>query len=137
MLDPKDCLVTTGRCWQRRRRRSYPVIVCGVRSPEEAIGPLPHVAVSERELAMARQLVRALATEWVPEKHADTYRQELLALLERKSPATPPDETDDVRAPMAIDLMARLVASVEAAKQKASVAPKRSARYDVRTRRSG
>jgi DNA end-binding protein Ku len=108
-----------------------------VRSPEEAIGPLPHVAVSERELTMARQLVRALATDWVPEKHADTYRQELLALLERKSPSTPPDISEETAASPASDLMARLVASVEAAKRKASAAPKRPARYDVRTRRSG
>jgi DNA end-binding protein Ku len=93
--------------------------------------------VSERELTMARQLVRALATDWVPEKHADTYRQELLALLERKSPATPPDVSEETAVSPASDLMARLRASVEAAKRKASASPKRPARYDVRTRRSG
>ncbi|OLC55013.1 MAG: hypothetical protein AUH85_10355 [Chloroflexi bacterium 13_1_40CM_4_68_4] len=108
-----------------------------VRSPEETIGPLAQVNVSERELAMARQLVRALATEWVPEKHADTYRQELLALLQRKSPATPPEASEEAAFSPASDLMARLVASVEAAKQRSATEAARRRGRGSRAKRAG
>jgi DNA end-binding protein Ku len=92
-----------------------------VRRPEEVIGPTGNPSVSERELKTAQQLIRALATEWIPEKHADIYRNELLELLRRKSPALPApiDEGGSHGSPVD-DLMAMLKASVEAAKQKGS-----------------
>jgi len=40
---------------------------------------------TERELEMARQLVGALTTEFEPDKYHDQYREELLALIERKA----------------------------------------------------
>jgi DNA end-binding protein Ku len=52
-----------------------------VRRPEEVVGGLQEATLTERERKTAEQLVRALSTEWVPEKHADLYRQELLAML--------------------------------------------------------
>ena len=66
-----------------------------------------------RELEMARQLVSSLATEFDPEKYQDTYRDELLGLIERKAageeilarPAA--EETGKV-----LDLMAALEASL-------------------------
>ena len=88
-----------------------------VRQPEE-LARLPQVAVSERELKMAQQLIGTLATEWVPEKHADEYREGLLELL-RAKPAT--DRAPEVEAsPPVADLMAVLKASVEAAKRGAA-----------------
>ena len=91
-----------------------------VRRPQDVIGALPASAVSERELKTAQQLIRALATEWVPEKHADVYRNELLELLQRKSPALPAPlrESASGGASPVDDLMAALKASVEAAKRK-------------------
>ena len=78
---------------------------------------------SDRELKMAQQLVRALSTEWVPEKHADVYRNELLELLQRKSPALPAPQQEAAAAADGSpvdDLMAMLKASVEAAKARSS-----------------
>ena len=83
---------------------------------------LPNEAPSERELKTAQQLIRALATDWVPEKHADEYREELLDLLRRKSPATPAEHTEVAKSSAVDDLMAALKASVEAAKKRSTIA---------------
>ena len=93
-----------------------------VRRPDE-VARVPAVPISERELKAAQQLVRALATEWVPEKHADEYREELLELL-RSKPARPRGEDLEAAAPPSAvaDLMATLKASVEAAKRKTGAA---------------
>src|SRR5439155_12453639 len=69
-----------------------------VRNPEE-IARVPQISVSDRELKMAQQLIGTLATEWVPEKHADEYREGLLELL-RAKPAT--ERAPDAEAPMPI-----------------------------------
>ena len=96
-----------------------------VRAPEAVIGPVATPAASERELKMARQLIASLATEWVPEKHADEYREELLALLRAKSPEAPPEFEDGGQRDTVDDLMAQLKASVEKAKKNAAVRPAR------------
>jgi DNA end-binding protein Ku len=89
-----------------------------VRSPGELTAGLSGLALSDRELKTARQLIAAMATEWIPEKHADQYREELLELL-RSKPATVPAEPAlaAVETPVG-DLMAALRASVDAAKRK-------------------
>jgi DNA end-binding protein Ku len=89
-----------------------------VRSPAELIRGLADVAVSDREVKTARQLITAMATDWVPEKHADVYREELLDLLRSKPAATPSQATETASASPVGDLMAALRASVEAAKSK-------------------
>ena len=96
-----------------------------VRAPEAVMGPVSTAPASDRELKMARQLIASLATEWVPEKHADEYRDELLALLRAKSPEAPPEFDAGERAGTVDDLMAQLKASVEKAKKNASVRPAR------------
>jgi DNA end-binding protein Ku len=105
-----------------------------VRRPEEVIGGLPTTTVSERELKTAQQLIKALATAWLPERHADVYRNELLELLQQKSPAlpAPPDEITSTDESPVDDLMAALKASVEAAKRKSP-----SSGYSSLTRRRG
>src|SRR5947207_12885085 len=62
-----------------------------VRSPAELTSSVSNLAVSDREVKTARQLITAMATDWIPEKHADVYREELLELL-RSKPATTPAE---------------------------------------------
>jgi DNA end-binding protein Ku len=86
-----------------------------VRSPSELTAGL---ALSDRELKTARQLIAALATEWIPEKHADAYREELLELLRSKPAAAPAEESVTATDSPVGDLMAALRASVEAAKRK-------------------
>lgn len=68
---------------------------------------------SERELDMARQLVTSLAGQFDPEKYRDEYRDEVLALIDRKAAG------EDIVAPAApeepakvLDLMAALEASL-------------------------
>ena len=73
------------------------------------------VEVSERELAVARQLIEMLSGPFEAERYRDEYREAVLALIERKlsgeqiavAPAAPPPA-------VAPDLMAALQASVEA-----------------------
>jgi DNA end-binding protein Ku len=68
---------------------------------------------SERELDMARQLVSTLAGQFDPEKYRDEYREEVLALIDRKAAG------EEIVAPAApeepakvLDLMAALEASL-------------------------
>jgi DNA end-binding protein Ku len=75
--------------------------------------------LSDKELAMAKQLVESLAADFEPEHFEDTYRQKVLDLIERKAEG----ETGLVEAPepevadKVVDLMAALEASVAAAKE--------------------
>lgn len=75
--------------------------------------------VSDKEVAMAGQLISSLDAEFDPESFHDTYREKVLDLIERKASG----EESVVEAPAAvesnkvIDLMAALEASVAAAKE--------------------
>jgi DNA end-binding protein Ku len=89
-----------------------------VRSPTELTSGLSDLAISDREVKTARQLITAMAAEWIPEKHADVYREELLELLQSKPAAAPAEATLTAGVSPVGDLMAALRASVEAAKRK-------------------
>ncbi|MBA2283305.1 MAG: Ku protein [Actinomycetota bacterium] len=75
--------------------------------------------LNDRELAMAKQLVESLSTDFEPGRFEDTHRQKVLDLIERKADgetglvAVPEVETTD----KVVDLMAALEASVAAAKE--------------------
>src|SRR5438477_1830592 len=86
---------------------------------------------SERELEMARQLVDTLSAQFDPEKYHDEYREEVLALIERKAAG------EEIVAPAApeepakvLDLMAALEASLArtGARQEGPAATKRPAK---------
>jgi DNA end-binding protein Ku len=69
-------------------------------------------------LAMARQLVESLGADFEPAKYHDTYREQVLDLIERKAAGE-----GDIEMPTAqpspaavVDLLAALEASVEKAK---------------------
>ncbi len=89
-----------------------------VRSPEEFAVRTVEVAVSDREVKTARQLISAMATRWSPSAHADAYREELLTLLRSKSPTVPAPIIESTGVSDIGDLMAALRSSVEAAKQR-------------------
>ena len=79
---------------------------------------LADIEVSDRELLMADQLIESLSDRFEPESYRDTYREQLLDLIDRKSQGldltaelTPAPSGDTV-----IDLMAALEASVAAAR---------------------
>jgi DNA end-binding protein Ku len=76
------------------------------------------VEISDRELAMATQLVESLSTDFEPERFRDTYRDAVLELIEQKASGaevvTPVAAAEPERV---VDLMAALEASVAAAKE--------------------
>jgi len=89
--------------------------------PEEIGGfdALDKVDVSDREVAMAEQLIASLEQGFEPSKHRDTYREAVLEMIERKA-AGETELVAPVTAPSndkVIDLMAALEASVAAAKE--------------------
>lgn len=77
------------------------------------------VTLTDRELAMAAQLVESLAAEFDPAKYHDAYRDQVLAMIDRKAAG----ENEILAAPVAtednrvVDLLAALEASVAAAKE--------------------
>jgi DNA end-binding protein Ku len=95
---------------------AYPDEVVNPATIEEFDG-LDDVDVSERELAMAEQLVASLAGPFEPEKYHDEYREQVLSLIEQKAAGEElvlPER--EATAPKVVDLLAALEASVEAAK---------------------
>lgn len=83
------------------------------------------VEARPRELEMAKQLVNSLAEAWEPEKYEDTYREQVLAMIERKAAgeeiAVQPDAKDD-ESPVP-DLMSALKASLDAVRDRTGDAP--------------
>lgn len=81
--------------------------------------------VSEQEVAMANQLIDSLAADFDPARYHDTYREQLLELVERKA-AGETELVEITAAPSAdkvVDLMAALEASVAEAKKTRSRHP--------------
>jgi DNA end-binding protein Ku len=83
----------------------------------EEFDKLDDVELSDREVAMAEQLVESLTGTFEPERYHDTYREQVVELIGKKAAgevfeAIAPAAT----APAVVDLMAALEASVQAAK---------------------
>ncbi|MDP8943030.1 MAG: Ku protein [Actinomycetota bacterium] len=86
--------------------------------PQEDLDlPASDTEPAEREIAMARQLIDSLSTEFDAGRHRDEYRERVLELIEQKARGeevvTAPEAEEPVAAP---DLMAALEASIRAAK---------------------
>src|SRR5581483_1137909 len=91
------------------------------------------VAIGEKELKMGERLIEAMADKWQPEKYRDEYREDLLALIERKVQEGKTKVIDE-RPPQApkrrakvIDIMDLLKRSVEQAGQKEETTRQRKA----------
>jgi DNA end-binding protein Ku len=86
--------------------------------PSDRLDELPDddTRATDRELAMARQLIEAQATDFDPSKYRDEYRERVLDLIERKAQgedvAVQPETDEPAEVP---DLMAALEASLAAA----------------------
>jgi DNA end-binding protein Ku len=80
---------------------------------------LDDVVVSDAERAMANTLIESLAGGFNPDKYEDSFRNEVLDLIERKSKGELTTVADSAPAASdtVIDLMAALEASVAAAKE--------------------
>jgi DNA end-binding protein Ku len=91
-----------------------------IRSPEDlGLTDELDAEVGPKELALAERLVDDMSGAWQPEQYRDDFRQEVLALVERKVAAgrthqvLPPEELGEQPAPgKIIDLMALLKQSV-------------------------
>lgn len=93
-----------------------------IASPDQ-LDELPdpsEVKTTKREVDIAKQLIDSLAGEFEPDKYRDTYREDVLALIERKAEgkkiAIQP-EAEEVAAPTP-DLMSALRASLDAVRER-------------------
>ena len=79
---------------------------------------LADLAVSPQELKMAEQLVEAMTTAWEPEHYRDTYRDDLLRLIDQKVKtgqvaAVPEEPAPKAEEAEVVDIMALLKRSVK------------------------
>jgi DNA end-binding protein Ku len=82
--------------------------------PRDELRPEEDVKLTDRERAMAQQLVESLATDkWDPDKFHDEYREQVLDLIERKAAGEEIVAEPVVEAPAKVlDLVAALEASL-------------------------
>lgn len=75
--------------------------------------------VADRELRMASQIIDSLTADWDPDRYHDTYREQVLELIDRKArgETIAPEEPEPKQAEV-IDLMAALEASLASTKPK-------------------
>ena len=87
-----------------------------VRSPAEELPNLPGAEhFSDRELAIARQLIDAMTSPWNAEQYRDTHRERVEELVASKHEGKEIVLAAPAPAPKVVDLMAALEASVKAA----------------------
>ncbi len=85
--------------------------------PPDRLDDLPDdIETTKQEVEMARMLIDSLAADFEPSKYEDTYREQVLAMIERKAEGKeiavqPATEEDAAPVP---DLMAALKASLDA-----------------------
>ena len=103
--------------------------------PDELDDVLPtkQPKVAKREVEMAEQLIESLTRDFDPSLYRDEYREELLALIERKAEGkdiVAGEAVEEPKATKAPDLMAALEESIAAVKGKSSdgKAPKKAAK---------
>jgi DNA end-binding protein Ku len=87
-------------------------------------------AISDKELKMATALVEGMSEAWKPEQYRDTYRDDILALVEKKIKAKqtktitmPEPEKEHAASNNVIDLVALLQQSIGKKPGKAAAAP--------------
>lgn len=86
--------------------------------PEEDVKP------TDRELAMAEQIIESLTADFNIEKYRDEYRIKVLDMIERKAEGETVVAEPVAREPgKVVDLMAALEASLSAMKKKKNAAP--------------
>jgi DNA end-binding protein Ku len=99
----------------------YPQEIRSTDDLEVPHGDVAALGLNERELEMAERLVEGMTGEWDPAKYTDTYRDDLMQLIQQRIESgntNAPDETpvEEIADPKGdvIDIMALLKRSVEA-----------------------
>jgi DNA end-binding protein Ku len=89
-----------------------------VRDPTREIGSLPgDLSFKPREIDTAKLLIDSMSAEWNPENYADTYRERVEELIDRKRQGETIVTDGETRAAApVVDLMDALQASVKAAR---------------------
>jgi len=113
----------------------------GIEVPDTDSGK---VELSDREVKMAERLVKGMSAPWNPKKYKDSYRDDVLAMVQRKIKAghthviEVPDEGAEEGAPRAeiVDLMPLLKKSVESREAKRSKGESSDAPASARPRRA-
>ena len=111
-------------------------------SPEELDDVLPEKTpkVNKKEQEMAEQLIDSLSTDFKPSAYRDEYREQLMALIERKAEGKEivAPEAEEPQATKAPDLMAALEQSIAAVKgdggRKAAPKPRAAAKKSKATK---
>ena len=106
-----------------------------LRKPDELDLPvesLDELGIAPKEIKLAEQLVEAMIEPWKPEQYADTYSDDVMALIEEKiksgvtDKALPaPAEAAPRRKAQVVDIMDLLKRSVEKARKEGAPARKR------------
>ncbi len=97
---------------------------------------LNELAITSQELKMAEQLVDTMAGEWQPEEYKDTYRDEVMRLIDEKiktGKITAKRQPREKGGAEVIDIMALLRQSIESKKEE----PKKPAARPGRRRSAG
>ena len=90
-----------------------------LRDPDELDVPHGKEGVTDREVDMAERLVEGMVSAWDPEKYKDTYRNDVMKMIEKRVEAgqleTSPEPAPKPEKPRnnVVDLMALLKQSVE------------------------
>ena len=83
----------------------------------EELASMDGSKTTKRELGMANQLIESLSSEFEPEKYRDEYRDQVLAMIEKKAAGETITIEEPTEEPQKVpDLMAALEASIAAAK---------------------
>ena len=98
-----------------------------VRSPQALDGDLGTARLQNAEVEMAKSLVENLSEPFKPEKYDDTYRKELLDLIQAKAEGQSLPEPAKEQDGEVVDLMAALRESVERTKKRRRAPSKRKA----------
>ena len=101
--------------------------------------PAEKPKVAKKEVEMAEKLIDSLTSEFDPSAYRDEYREELMALIERKAEGkeiVTPEEAEP-EATAAPDLMAALEESIAAVKGKDAKAPKATKKRKAAPEKSG
>lgn len=80
--------------------------------------PLPDVAVSDKELAMASTLIDLMTEDFAPDKYKDHYREALLKVIEAKLDGKEFVQAEAAPQSNVVDLMDALRASMETIKSR-------------------
>ncbi|MBV9107839.1 MAG: Ku protein, partial [Gemmatimonadetes bacterium] len=108
----------------------YPHEIRGTNDLELPGEDLQELGVNDREIQMAEMLIGGMTSEWDPSKYHDTYRDDLMALIQKRIESGQTEVLDETPvedvAPRGdvIDIMALLKKSVEATqRERTSAAP--------------